>query len=91
MTHLTCPANGAKVIDYYERVLALSRDIGDTDGQALGWEHLGQTYLALGRRGHARHAWLRALDLYRTQHRTAQVDRVHQQLATFDVAAKRSV
>jgi len=32
----------AQAVDYYERVLALSRDIGDTDGEALGWEHLGR-------------------------------------------------
>ncbi|WP_425427036.1 hypothetical protein [Actinophytocola xinjiangensis] len=44
-------------------------------------DQLGQAHAALDEPGHAVRAWEQALELYRTQGRTAAADRVRHQLA----------
>ncbi|WP_189133119.1 AfsR/SARP family transcriptional regulator [Wenjunlia tyrosinilytica] len=81
-----------QALDHYHQALSmsreLSRDIGiaATAFEANVLAHLGDTYQALNRTSAARHCWRQALDLYRTQHRTAAAARVQAQLDACDPA-----
>ncbi|RSN61373.1 SARP family transcriptional regulator [Amycolatopsis sp. WAC 04182] len=71
-------------LDHFHESLELCRDLGATYYEADTLEHLGQSLAALRRRAEARLVWQQALRLNRTQERTADADRVAQQLAALD-------
>lgn len=67
-------------IDYYQQALVLRRELGHTYAEATTLDCLGQIHTTLGQPIEARTAWLQALDLYRTQHRTAEAEQVQNRL-----------
>jgi tetratricopeptide (TPR) repeat protein len=73
-----------QALDYFNESIKLCRDLGATYYEADTREHLGQSLAALGQRAEAREAWQEALRLNRTQGRTADADRVEQQLRALD-------
>ncbi|MGQ0775107.1 MAG: tetratricopeptide repeat protein [Pseudonocardiales bacterium] len=74
----------AQALDYYHQALALYNGLGDVYSEANTLDCLAQSYAALGRYGHARRAWQHAVELYETQHRTNDAERVLQQLNALD-------
>ncbi|KAA2264116.1 tetratricopeptide repeat protein [Solihabitans fulvus] len=70
----------AQAVDYYQQALALRRNLGATYEVANTLDALGHPHAALGQLDEARAAWQEALQLYRAQRRTADADRVQQQL-----------
>ncbi|MFI6165278.1 BTAD domain-containing putative transcriptional regulator [Nocardia sp. NPDC051052] len=73
-----------RALVYGHQAIALFHDLGDALNEATVLDHLGETHAALGQQDHARDAWQRALELYLTQHRTGDVQRIHQQLDGLD-------
>jgi tetratricopeptide (TPR) repeat protein len=73
-----------EALKYFHESLELCRDLGATYYEADTLEHLGQSLAALRRRAEARLVWQQALHLNRTQERTADADRIEQQLAELD-------
>lgn len=71
-------------LDYYRQALTLRRERGDTYDEANTLDRLSQTYAALGDHEQAREAWRQALQLYQAQQRTADIERVQQQLDELD-------
>ena len=51
----------ARAIDHFEQALAVYRQIGDTEGEALSRLNLGDAQLAYGLPDAARRSWERAL------------------------------
>jgi DNA-binding SARP family transcriptional activator len=80
----------ARAIDYYGDALALRRDLGQTYDQADNLVMLGDAYAALGDRENADTALREALDLYRTQRRTAEADRIERKLTAGLASGERS-
>lgn len=71
-------------VDYYRQALTLFRDLGDTYHQADILDSIGHPHVALGHHEQARAGWLEALTLYQAQHRSADAERVQQQLDALD-------
>jgi DNA-binding SARP family transcriptional activator/tetratricopeptide (TPR) repeat protein len=67
-------------VDRYQQALTLYRDTGYTYAEAETLDHLGASHAALGRRSDARDAWQEALRLFRAHERTADADRVQDNL-----------
>lgn len=82
LSHLV--GNHAEAVSYYRQALTLCRDLGATYGEANVLDHLGDAYAALNRPDQAREIWLRALALYRKQHRTAEASDLGRRLAGLD-------
>jgi DNA-binding SARP family transcriptional activator/tetratricopeptide (TPR) repeat protein len=74
----------AQAVDYYGRALVLWRDLGHQYNQAGSLDRLAGVHAALGDHEQARDRWQQALTLYRTQHRTADVDRVQARLGELE-------
>jgi DNA-binding SARP family transcriptional activator/tetratricopeptide (TPR) repeat protein len=70
----------AAALDYYGAALAGFREIGGTSTEADIHASLGDSHAALGQRAEASAAWRRALDLYRAQHRSTDVERMQRNL-----------
>ncbi|WP_433271609.1 BTAD domain-containing putative transcriptional regulator [Actinosynnema sp. CS-041913] len=77
-------ARQVDAIDQYQQSLALRRRLGHTYQAANSLEGIGHPYAALGRHREARTAWLEALDLYQSQRRVADAERVQEQLAALE-------
>lgn len=71
----------AAAVDRYRQSHTLLHEAGSTYFEANALDQLGQAHAALDEPGHAVRAWEQALELYRTQGRTAAADRVRHQLA----------
>ncbi|WP_223199155.1 AfsR/SARP family transcriptional regulator [Solihabitans fulvus] len=69
-----------EALSHYRHAVALRRTIGNSYGEADTLSRLAEVLAALGRRAEADQALRQALDLYRAQHRTAEVERVTQEL-----------
>ena len=67
-------------VEHLKQAGALLREVGNTYYEATVQDQLGQTYEALGDTESARNAWQQALQLYETQHRTVDAERIHRQL-----------
>ncbi len=78
ITHRT--GNYAHALDYYHQALNVRREIGNVYGIANILDHLGEAYASLGQHNDARNAWAETFDLYRTQNRAADAERVRQRL-----------
>jgi DNA-binding SARP family transcriptional activator len=72
----------ARAVEHYGDALALRRNLGQTYDEADNLVMLGDAHAALGDRENAAAALREALDLYRTQRRTADADRVERRLAS---------
>ncbi|WP_148309321.1 ATP-binding protein [Kutzneria albida] len=70
-------------LHHYERSAELARVLGTTYAQADTLASIGRIRLTLAELGPARSALVEAMRLYRSQHRTAEADRVQQLLAGF--------
>jgi DNA-binding SARP family transcriptional activator/Tfp pilus assembly protein PilF len=70
----------ARAVDYYGAALALRRDLGQTYDLADNLVGLGEAHTALGNEVAADEALRQALDLYRSQQRTAEADRIERKL-----------
>jgi tetratricopeptide (TPR) repeat protein len=70
----------ADAAGFFERGARIVLDVGNTYQGADILEQLGTSLAALGRRDEAGSAWHRALELYRNQGRTADIDRVRARL-----------
>ncbi|WP_410640209.1 BTAD domain-containing putative transcriptional regulator [Amycolatopsis sp. lyj-346] len=69
---------------HYRAATTLLREAGNTYYEGTVLDLTGQNHLALAEPGAARRSWLGALELFRAQHRTADADRVRQQLAELE-------
>ncbi|MGW9351982.1 tetratricopeptide repeat protein, partial [Nocardiopsis flavescens] len=72
----------AEAVEYYRQALRVHRSLKDAFEEANTLSGLAEAHHALGEPEHARRAWQQALDLYRTQHRTAQVHETEERLRT---------
>lgn len=71
-------------MNYYQQALVLYRDLGYSYEEPNVLDRLGHVHAAFGSYDEARQTWRQALELYRTQYRTADADRMQQQLAALD-------
>jgi tetratricopeptide (TPR) repeat protein len=73
-----------QALTYYHQALKWYRVIGHAYFEANALDRLGQALLAVDQHGRAEDAWCQALELYQTQHRTVDVDRIQQQMTALD-------
>jgi tetratricopeptide (TPR) repeat protein len=71
-----------RALDYYHEALTVLRDLGDTYHEADALADIGDVHHARGHHTEARDAWRQAQNLYRSQHRLNDTDRIQQRLAT---------
>jgi tetratricopeptide (TPR) repeat protein len=71
-----------QALHHYQQALTLRRKLGLTYGEADTLDRLGHTHVALGDPDRARHTWQQALQLYQTQHRVHDAQRIQHQLDT---------
>ncbi|HWC78644.1 MAG TPA: tetratricopeptide repeat protein [Pseudonocardiaceae bacterium] len=76
-----------QALNYLRESLDVCRDLGATYYQADTLDHLGLTLAASGHADEARLVWRQALSLNRVQDRTADVQRIEQQLAVLEDTA----
>ncbi|MFC0430721.1 BTAD domain-containing putative transcriptional regulator [Kutzneria buriramensis] len=81
--------NHHQAVEDYEQALALRRHLGHTTRVADTLDKLGDAHTVLGHHDRARTAWREALELYESQHRAANADRVRQQLDSGSVTTRR--
>ncbi|WP_312864985.1 tetratricopeptide repeat protein [Saccharothrix tamanrassetensis] len=74
-------------VDYYRRALDLQRRRLDSFEEADTLDRMARAHVALGEVRRAREVWRQAVELYRAQHRTQDVERVLRGLD--DLAADR--
>ncbi len=67
-------------LDYYQQALDAYERLNFDYQKADTLERIGDTYLALGEPGRADDMWRQAIRLYEAQRRTAEADRLRQQL-----------
>jgi DNA-binding SARP family transcriptional activator/tetratricopeptide (TPR) repeat protein len=67
-------------LNHYQEVLALHRELGNVYDEATALISLADTYLALGQADNAKQSLLLALDLYRTQNRASEAERVRRRI-----------
>lgn len=67
---------------YYEQAVTLLRALGNTYQEANALECLGNAQAAVGQHQQARHTRQRARQMYQTQHRAVDADRIDQLLDT---------
>lgn len=70
----------AEGIGFHERAFAVWGELDHRYNQAGNLDGLAKAHTALGHRDEARRAWEQALDLYKAQQRSADVERIQQQL-----------
>ncbi|WP_178378549.1 AfsR/SARP family transcriptional regulator [Nocardiopsis flavescens] len=78
----TLAGHHAEAVEHYRLSLRAYRSLKDAFEEANTLSGLAEAHHALGEPEHARRAWQQALDLYRTQHRTAQVHETQERLRT---------
>lgn len=71
-----------RAVSYYEQALTAFREVGHSYEVANTLDGLGHAYAALNRPEQARAAWQEARELYRSQRRDTDVDRMAELLAT---------
>jgi tetratricopeptide (TPR) repeat protein len=71
----------AEALAYRELAIAAFRDLGNVNHEADALNGLAHACHALGQRDRAHETWRRALDLYRMQYRTRDVESVLARLA----------
>ncbi|MFE6306584.1 BTAD domain-containing putative transcriptional regulator [Nocardiopsis sp. NPDC057823] len=69
-----------EAVEHYRQALQVHRALKDAFEEANTLSGIAEAHHALGETEAARGAWLRALDLYRTQHRTEQVRETEERL-----------
>ena len=73
-----------EALDYYDQALALNRELGNVYLQADILAGIGAVRADIGDTAAARQHWRQAIDLYRTQHRQNDVERVQRMLDALD-------
>lgn len=68
-------------LGYYEKALALNREVGSFYAQTETLTDLGDIHATLGNRTEARRAWRQAVTLFRDLHRHADAERVLRKLS----------
>jgi tetratricopeptide (TPR) repeat protein len=71
----------AQALTHYEQALVLWHDLDNTYRQAGALTHIGDLHADLEHPEDARHAWRRAVELYRRQKLHAAATRVEERLA----------
>ncbi|MGQ4267059.1 AfsR/SARP family transcriptional regulator [Nocardiopsis changdeensis] len=70
----------SEAIEYYHQAIQVYRVLRDAFEEANTLSGIAEAHDALGEADAAREAWLKALDLYRAQHRTEQVRETEERL-----------
>jgi DNA-binding SARP family transcriptional activator len=71
-------------LDHYRAALAAWRNLDNTYRQADTLTAIGETHATMGRPDAVREAWQEAADLYESQGRAKEADRVRRRMATID-------
>lgn len=69
-----------EAVDYYRKSLNIVAGRGQTHFSAIAFDHLGESYAALGESQQARASWREALVLYQQQERSEDAERIQRQL-----------
>jgi tetratricopeptide (TPR) repeat protein len=70
-----------QAMEHYQQALKLLRELNHSYLEAGTLDRLAQIHLAMGQLHEARARWEEALDLYRAQLRTTDIDRVERLLS----------
>jgi DNA-binding SARP family transcriptional activator/tetratricopeptide (TPR) repeat protein len=71
----------AHALDYYRQALILFHELDNVYQEANTLDRLGEVHATWDHQTEARAVWQQALELYRTQHRTADAERIQRKLA----------
>jgi tetratricopeptide (TPR) repeat protein len=79
-----CLREYGKALDHYHRALVICRAQGHSFLEADVLHRIAETHLAQQHPGQARDTWQQAHELYSTQHRLTEAERVRQQMEGLD-------
>ncbi|WP_225729229.1 MULTISPECIES: BTAD domain-containing putative transcriptional regulator [unclassified Nocardia] len=71
----------ANALTYYQQALAIDRELGMEFGLTATLDQIGHTYQALGRPDRTLAVWQEALELFQSQHRQDDAERMAKQMA----------